>query len=244
MHETRTNLQRKAANAARAKSERRLVADELKDDASSDDDAHGADSAPCEYNARRRPRSAAAARRANDSAARVQRKPAHTAGALSALMRNVPTNCLSEKQEMALARISHGLAQRLAPFLTDTSVEHWSPFEGLVIDLGTVNRSREYHARIDVRNISPNFITVDSVAPRDGALASVASTSYVPGQVAPGLTRIIDVKISPANGNAYANPEVADFIDIRVGALRVSVPLYYRVCKAGGTNTSDDRRLP
>ena len=41
MHETRTNLQRKAANAARAKSERRLVADELKDDASSDDDAHG-----------------------------------------------------------------------------------------------------------------------------------------------------------------------------------------------------------
>ena len=85
---------------------------------------------------------------------------------------------------------------------------------------------------------------MDSVAPRDGALASVASTSYVPGQVAPGLTRIIDVKISPANGNAYANPEVADFIDIRVGALRVSVPLYYRVCKAGGTNTSDDRRLP
>ena len=69
MHETRTNLQRKAANAARAKSERRLVADELKDDASSDDDAHGADSAPCEYNARRRPQSATAARRANDSAA-------------------------------------------------------------------------------------------------------------------------------------------------------------------------------
>ena len=120
MHETRTNLQRKAANAARAKSERRLVADELKDDASSDDDAHGADSAPCEYNARRRPQSATAARRANDSAARVRRKPAHTTGALSALMRNVPTNCLSEKQEMALTRISHGLAQRLAPFLTDT----------------------------------------------------------------------------------------------------------------------------
>ena len=31
MHETRTNLQRKAANAARAKSERRPVADELKE---------------------------------------------------------------------------------------------------------------------------------------------------------------------------------------------------------------------
>ena len=84
---------------------------------------------------------------------------------------------------------------------------------------------------------------MDSVTPRDGALASVASTSYVPGQVAPGLTRIIDVKIAPANGDAYAHPEVADFIDIRIGALRVSVPLYYRVCRPGAS-TSDDRAGP
>jgi len=233
LHETRTHLRRKAANAAsaaQARAKKHAVSEPLDDANSSDDDAHFVDFAPCEYTARR-PRSAPATRR--DGA---RRKPARTGSGLSALVRNVPSNCLTDAQEKALASVSSALSQRLTPFLTDASLEHWSPFSGLLIDLGTLQRSREYHARIDVRNVSPRYITIDSVAPRNGALACVASTSYVPGQLAPGLSRIIDVKITPAKGDAYKHPEVADFVDIRIGALTIPVPLYYRICTPDRTN--------